>query len=104
MTEKDIIRIAEATSKIIIDHIESKQAEWNNEFEKNIEQAGYNFSVDHTSGTYQSEHYKMPDEQERLDIQIYDLKTKLTEAIEAEKYTLASKINSEIINLKAKQK
>jgi len=93
MTDKDIIKIAQATSKIIIDHIESKQTEWNNEFEINLEQ----FSVDHTM-------QPMPDEQERLDIQISNLKTKLTEAIEAEKYTLASKINYEIINLKTKQK
>ena len=36
MTEKDITRIAEATAKIVIDHIEAKQDEWNNEFEVNL--------------------------------------------------------------------
>ena len=29
MTEKDITKIAELTAKIIIDHLESKQDEWN---------------------------------------------------------------------------
>ena len=37
MTDKDIIKIAELTAKIVIDHIESKQDQWNNEFEVNLE-------------------------------------------------------------------
>ena len=32
MTEKDITKIAELTAKIIIDHLEAKQDEWNQDF------------------------------------------------------------------------
>ena len=47
MTEKDITRIAEATAKIVIDHIEAKQDEWNNEFDINpISNTGlFNISI-----------------------------------------------------------
>ena len=48
--------------------------------------------------------YKLPDEQELLDITISELKLKLDKAIIAEDYVLASKINSKIIDLKSNQK
>ena len=44
MTEKDITKIAELAAKIIIDHLESKQDEWNQEFQgsmENIKQDGF---------------------------------------------------------------
>tara|TARA_B110000114_G_C14784439_1_gene274159 strand:+ start:252 stop:539 length:288 start_codon:yes stop_codon:yes gene_type:complete len=93
MTEKDITRIAEATAKIVIDHIEAKQDEWNNEFEVNLE----NFTSNSTM-----QPYKLTDEQELLNIEISELKLRLDKAIAAENYVLASKLNSKIIDLKTK--
>ena len=95
MTDKDIIKIAELTAKIVIDHIESKQDQWNNEFEVNLE---------HFTSSSTMQPYKLPDEQELLDITISELKLKLDKAIIAEDYVLASKINSKIIDLKSNQK
>ena len=95
MTEKDITRIAEATAKIVIDHIEAKQDQWNNEFEVNLE---------HFTSNSTMQPYKLTDEQELLNIEISELKLKLDKAIAAENYVLASKLNSKIIDLKTKLK
>jgi hypothetical protein len=95
MTEKDIIRIAEATAKIVIDHIEAKQDEWNNEFEINLNE----FNVNHTLG--QTE---MPNEKQLLEKTIVELEKQRTKAIADEDYLLASNINSKIIDLKTKLK
>lgn len=92
MTEKDITRIAEATAKIIIDHLESKQDEWNQEFQvsmENIKQDGFG-------------NMRMMSEQEVIQMQIDELQQELDKAVEDQKFTLASKINSKIIDLKAK--
>ena len=95
MTEKDITRIAEATAKIVIDHIEAKQDEWNNEFEINLNE----FNVNHTLGRTES-----PDEKQLLETTILELEKQRTKAIADEDYLLASKINSKIIDLKTKLK
>jgi hypothetical protein len=95
MTEKDIIRIAEATAKIVIDHIEAKQDEWNNEFEINLNE----FNVNHTLG--QTE---MPNEKQLLEKTIVELEKQRTKAVADEDYLLASNINSKIIDLKTKLK
>jgi hypothetical protein len=91
MTEKDITRIAEATAKIVIDHIEAKQDEWNNEFEINLNE----FNVNHTLGRTET-----PDEKQLLETTILELEKQRTKAIADEDYLLASKINDKIINLK----
>ena len=103
MTDKDIIEIAELTAKIVIDHIESKQDQWNNEFEVNLEHFT-EVNLEHFTSSNTMQPYKLPDEQELLDITISELKLKLDEAIKAEDYALASKINSKIIDLKSNQK
>lgn len=95
MTEKDITRIAEATAKIVIDHIEAKQDEWNNEFEINLNE----FNVNHTLGLTET-----PDEKQLLETTILELEKQRTKAIADEDYLLASKINDKIINLKTKLK
>ena len=95
MTEKDITRIAEATAKIVIDHIEAKQDEWNNEFEINLNE----FNVNHTLGRTET-----PDEKQLLETTILELEKQRTKAIADEDYLLASKINSKIIDLKTKLK
>ena len=95
MTEKDITRIAEATAKIVIDHIEAKQDEWNNEFEINLNE----FNVNHTLGRTET-----PDEKQLLQTTILELEKQRTKAIADEDYLLASKINDKIINLKTKLK
>jgi hypothetical protein len=95
MTEKDITRIAEATAKIVIDHIEAKQDEWNNEFEINLNE----FNVNHTLGRTET-----PDEKQLLQTTILELEKQRTKAIADEDYLLASKINAKIINLKTKLK
>ena len=49
MTEKDITKIAELT-KIIIDHLEEKQDEWNQDFQvsmENIKQDGFEIGRAH---------------------------------------------------------
>ena len=95
MTEKDITRIAEATAKIVIDHIEAKQDEWNNEFEINLNE----FNVNHTLGRTKS-----PDEKQLLETTILELEKQRAKAIADEDYLLASKINDKIIDLKTKLK
>jgi|TARA_B110000977_G_scaffold187034_1_gene253691 hypothetical protein len=95
MTEKDITRIAEATAKIVIDHIEAKQDEWNNEFEINLNE----FNVNHTLGRTET-----PDEKQLLQTTILELEKQRTKAIADEDYLLASKINAKIIDLKTKLK
>jgi excinuclease UvrABC helicase subunit UvrB len=92
MTEKDITKIAELAAKIIIDHLESKQDEWNQEFQvsmENIIQDGFG-------------NMRMMSEQEIIHMQIDELQQELDKAVEDENFTLASKINSKIIDLKAK--
>tara|TARA_R100000951_G_scaffold65728_1_gene55488 strand:+ start:525 stop:806 length:282 start_codon:yes stop_codon:yes gene_type:complete len=92
MTEKDITKIAELTAKIIIDHLESKQDEWNQEFQvsmENIKQDGFG-------------NMRMMSEQEVIQMQIDELQQELDKAVEDQNFTLASKINSKIIDLKTK--
>ncbi len=92
MTEKDITKIAELTAKIIIDHLESKQDEWNQDFQvsmDNIKQDGFG-------------NMRMMSEQEIIHMQIDELQQELDKAVEDQNFTLASKINSKIIDLKAK--
>lgn len=92
MTEKDITKIAELTAKIIIDHLEAKQDEWNQEFQvsmDNIKQDGFG-------------NIRMMSEQEVIQMQIDELQQELDKAVEDQNFTLASKINSKIIDLKAK--
>ena len=92
MTEKDITKIAELTAKIIIDHLEAKQDEWNQDFQvsmENIKQDGFG-------------NMRMMSEQEIIHMQIDELQQELDKAVEDENFTLASKISSKIIDLKAK--
>ena len=92
MTEKDITKIAELTAKIIIDHLEAKQDEWNQDFQvsmENIKQDGFG-------------NMRMMSEQEVIQMQIDELQQELDKAVEDQNFTLASKINSKIIDLKAK--
>jgi len=92
MTEKDITKIAELTAKIIIDHLEAKQDEWNQEFHlsmENIKQDGFG-------------NMRMMSEQEIIQMQIDELQQELDKAVDSQDFKLASKINSRIIDLKAK--
>jgi excinuclease UvrABC helicase subunit UvrB len=92
MTEKDITKIAELAAKIIIDHLEAKQDEWNQDFQismENIKQDGFG-------------NMRMMSEQEIIHMEIDELQQELDKAVEDENFTLASKINSKIIDLKAK--
>ena len=94
MTEKDITKIAELTAKIIIDHLEAKQDEWNQDFQismENIKQDGFG-------------NMRMMSEQELIHMQIDELQQELDKAVEDENFTLASKINNKIINLNKKLK
>jgi excinuclease UvrABC helicase subunit UvrB len=94
MTEKDITKIAELTAKIIIDHLEEKQDEWNQDFQvsmENIKQDGFG-------------NMRMMSEQEIIHMQIDELQQELDKAVEDENFTLASKINNKIINLNKKLK
>ena len=94
MTEKDITKIAELTAKIIIDHLEEKQDEWNQDFQvsmENIKQDGFG-------------NMRMMSEQEIIHMQIEELQQELDKAVEDENFTLASKINNKIINLNKKLK
>jgi excinuclease UvrABC helicase subunit UvrB len=94
MTEKDITKIAELTAKIIIDHLESKQEEWNQDFQvsmDNIKQDGFG-------------NMRMMSEQEIIHMKIDELQQELDKAVEDENFTLAIKINNKIINLNKKLK
>jgi len=92
MTEKDITKIAELTAKIIIDHLEAKQDEWNQEFHlsmENIKQDGFG-------------NIRMMSEQELIQMHIDELQRELDKAVDSQDFKLASKINSKIIDLKEK--
>ena len=92
MTEKDITKIAELTAKIVIDHLEAKQDEWNQEFHlsmENIKQDGFG-------------NIRMMSEQELIQMQIDELQIELDKAVDSQDFKLASKINNKIIDLKAK--
>ena len=92
MTEKDITKIAELTAKIIINHLEAKQDEWNQEFHlsmENIKQDGFG-------------NMRMMSEQEIIQMQIDELQQELDKAVDSQDFKLASKINNRIIDLKAK--
>jgi excinuclease UvrABC helicase subunit UvrB len=92
MTEKDITKIAELTAKIIIDHLEAKQDEWNQEFHlsmENIKKDGFG-------------NMRMMSEQEVIQMQIDELQQELDKAVDSQDFKLASKINNRIIDLKAK--
>lgn len=92
MDEKDITKIAQLTAKIIIDHLEAKQDEWNQEFHlsmENIKQDGFG-------------NIRMMSEQEVIQMQIDELQRELDKAVESEDFKLASKINKKIIDLKEK--
>jgi len=94
MTEKDITKIAELTAKIVIDHLEAKQDEWNQDFQismENIKQDGFG-------------NMRMMSEQEIIQMQIDELQQELDKAVDNENFTLASKINNKIINLNKKLK
>ena len=94
MTEKDIAKIAELIAKLVIDHIEAKQDEWNESF---------NISLEHAAKDGFG-NMRMLDEQEMLEMQITALQQELDRSIEDQDFKLASKINSKIIDLKAKRK
>jgi len=92
MDEKDITKIAQLTAKIIIDHLEAKQDEWNQEFHlsmENIKQDGFG-------------NMRMMSDKELYQIQIDDLQVRLDKAVESEDFKLASELNNQIIYLKAK--
>ena len=92
MDEKDITKIAKLTAKIIIDHLEAKQDEWNQEFHlsmENIKQDGFG-------------NMRMMSDKELYQIQIDDLQVRLDKAVESEDFKLASELNNQIIYLKAK--
>jgi excinuclease UvrABC helicase subunit UvrB len=94
MTEKDITKIAELTAKIVIDHLEAKQDEWNQDFQismENIKQDGFG-------------NMRMMSEQEIIQMQIDELQQELDKAVDNENFTLASKMNNKIINLNKKLK
>ena len=92
MDEKDITKIAQLTAKIIIDHLEAKQDEWNQEFHlsmENIKQDGFG-------------NIRMMSDKELYQIQIDDLQVRLDKAVESEDFKLASELNNQIIYLKNK--
>ena len=87
MDEKDITKIAQLTAKIIIDHLEAKQDEWNQEFHlsmENIKQDGFG-------------NIRMMSDKELYQIQIDDLQVRLDKAVESEDFKLASELNNQII-------
>ena len=70
MDEKDITKIAQLTAKIIIDHLEAKQDEWNQEFHlsmENIKQDGFG-------------NIRMMSEQEVIQMQIDELKVRVRQS------------------------
>ena len=74
------------------DHLGAKQDEWNQEFHlsmENIKQDGFG-------------NIRMMSEQEVIQMQIDELQQELDKAVGSEDFKLASKINSRIIDLKAK--
>lgn len=94
MTDEQLEKLAVRVAKLVIDHIEAKQDEWNESF---------NISLEHAAKDGFG-NMRMLDEQEMLEMQITALQQELDKSIEDQDFKLASKINSKIIDLKAKRK
>tara|TARA_R110000787_G_scaffold284427_1_gene398118 strand:+ start:254 stop:526 length:273 start_codon:yes stop_codon:yes gene_type:complete len=90
MSEKELDSLAIRIADKVFAKLIKKQQEWDQQFYAEVE-------------TIHKDN-EMIDDQEWLDMKIASLKLKLNKAIADEDYTLASKINSKIIDLKAKQK
>lgn len=96
MTEKDITKIAEMTAKIIIDHFEARQDDYNEQFKDEIK-ALKDAGLEDLEVTFLSE-------EDMLSIEIAEVEQRLKEAIEKEDYEKARELNSKVIDLKAKLK
>jgi hypothetical protein len=96
MTEKEMTKIAEMTAKLIIDHFEDKQDEYNEQFKDEI-RALKDAGMEDLEITFLSE-------EQMLEIEIAEAEQRLKEAIDKEQYTKASEINKKIIKLKSKLK
>lgn len=84
MTEKEINKIAEAVSSLVIAAMEEKQRQYDEEFAKQI---------DIQSGTWEI----IPKQDQEVTLEL--LETKLAQAVKDEDYSLAIKLQTEISEL-----
>ena len=92
MNEEDINKIADRAANIIIDYLESKQEEWNNEFISQVENSKSDIFGNMRFAT----------EQEILTNELEKLEKLLANYLDAENYEKAAIINEKIKNLRKK--
>ncbi len=90
MNEEDINKIADRAANIIIDYLESKQEEWNNEFITQVENSKSDIFGNMRFAT----------EQEILANELETLEGLLSNYIESENYEKAAIIRNKIDNIK----
>lgn len=92
MNEENINKIADRVANIIIDYLESKQEEWNNEFITQVENSKQDIFGNMRFAT----------EQEILTNELEKLEKLLANYLDAENYEEAAIINEKIKNLRKK--
>lgn len=92
MNEENINKIADRVANIIIDYLESKQEEWNNEFITQVENSKHDVFGNMRFAT----------EQEILTNELEKLEKLLANYLDAENYEEAAIINEKIKNLRKK--
>ncbi len=95
MTEKQMNKLADIVAKKVINELEEKQKQWDQELNDNVSEF---FTQDSTHDV------KFLSEEEFIENQIKELKQLLVKTIEKEDYEYASKINAKIEQLKEKLK
>ena len=95
MTEKQMNKLADIVAKKVINELEEKQKQWDQELNENVSEF---FTQDSTHDV------KFLSEEEFIENQIKELKQLLVKTIEKEDYEYASKINAKIEQLKEKLK
>ena len=92
MNEENINKIADRVANIIIDYLESKQEEWNNEFITQVENSKHDVFGNMRFAT----------KQEILTNELEKLEKLLANYLDAENYEEAAIINEKIKNLRKK--
>tara|TARA_R110002020_G_scaffold312012_1_gene527462 strand:+ start:1204 stop:1485 length:282 start_codon:yes stop_codon:yes gene_type:complete len=92
MNEEDINKIADRVANIVIDYLENKQEEWNNEFITQVENSKHDVFGNMRFAT----------EQEILINELEKLEKLLANYLDAENYEKAAIINEKIKNLRKK--
>lgn len=95
MTEKQMNKLADIVARKVVNELEEKQRQWDQELNENVSDL---FTQNDTNDV------RFISEEEFIENQIKELQQLLLKTIEKEDYEYASKINAKITQLKEKLK